>query len=590
MTKLQLDLKRKEKRNANNANNVNIFSVGLNAKVVSMDREIENNKAIFSRDVEKMTDADRLAAYERKYNEDLLPERREADAADRETRKLRKRARSMAKNSNKRYSKLRKKVKDLAGSYAHTAGVDDFDFTVDIIKKFRVPASYSEQDKKAVYALKKNAKGCYQRYLNMKKLYEDMNNNDDEHIEFFNVVVNEYEIAYGEWAHMKELAETLCSVNIRKFTEEEKKKLAAKNKRNDASSRMTYQDGDFKDAFAEQIEKKTTDWNADFDKEIKKLEEEKATSEEKIDVIDYDVEINTLKVKKFLKNEMDKIIKEKKEQENIELTYEEIEGEVNTYLKKVVENAELRFRCDITAAMGILGSRMYSTTYKELVNKYYSSKVSEKYDNLRYLFNFGYAGGKDATEYQGYSFDDLKYYGNISVKLNKKKHKDYTGFIVGNSYSNYEVVKTRAITDPDILAVGKNLWNVYDRAIKVKNGEKLLSAEQEANEIGMYQFKSYLECHFSKRIDAENIDEITLMYTDRKLPKDKAGIIETISNDKSYRELYNYVKYINENPESFGRREDDPPIKITIWTNDKRTIDFDGVKYIFETTKAKSYF
>jgi len=586
MTKLgQLELKRKNKTEAQfmPVDRMNIFSVTLSNRAANMERELEDNKKIFSSEVEKMSDEDRLLFYENKHNVEILPADRAANASEREKRKLRKRARSMAKKSNGRYVKLRKKVFDLARDYSVRKNPAGENFSVKRIEGFKTPSSYSKEQKRKVATLKNNAGKCYARYLSMKCLYTDMENGDSENVEVFNMVANEYEIAYAEWKHMKSLADCLCSVSVKELSEDEKKEGKAKNKRSEEELwEYSPEKVVFNHGFDEQIKKKYIDWDVDFDNEIQKLELEKnGISGNKRDEFDYDVEINTLKVKKFVKGEMEKLIEENKQQGK-NLTVSKIEKDVNAYLKKVTDKCELRFRCPYEAVLGILGGKMHSGNYDELMKKWYSSKAKESTSNL---FTFGYCGGDDATEYQGIDNDNLNVYGYFSVKLNKEKFEDSTSVIVGNSHGNYEKQKGRDLQNPDILAVGNNLRSVYNRAQEVKKGAKLLSAEQEANIVSKYDRKTYFECHFRKTIEASGISEITYMFNREEINDPEMNFERYIQNNKDIREIYSFVKYINANPKDFGR-EGLEPLKLSVWTNDGKTFDFEDMKYILEKAPA----
>jgi len=582
MTKFgQLELKRKNKTEVHfmPEANMNIFSDALRDRAENIDRELEDNKIIFSSEVEKMTEEERIAFYENKHREELLPRDREANASEREKRRLRKTARSQAKNSNVRYVKLRSKVHELAKDYIVNKQIADESFAVERIERFSIPWSYTRAKKKQVAALKKNARACYERYLSVKHLYTDMESNDSQNIDLFNMVANEYENAYKEWNHMKSLADELCVVPVKKISERENDEYREMNKRADCDFMKV--DHNFMNGFRDQITKQDIDWDEDFDAELDKLEKErKGLNGNKDNYRDYEVDINTLKVKSFLNKEMDKLINEKKQLNQGKVpTKAEIEKDVNEYLKKVFDKGELRFRCKCGAALGILGEKMKGDDYEELVKKWYTSECQNGYKDL---FRFGYCGGDDATEYQGRKKDALSGYGEISIKIKKEKFKDSTSFIVGNSYGNYENQKARAISNPDILAVGNNLKAVYERAIEIKNGARLLSPEQEANIVSKYDNRTYFECHYASNIDASTISEITFIDAIKEDGASKEMIIKDIRENKNLREVYGFVKYINANPEEFGREKNDP-LKITVWTGDGMTFNFEDIKYILET-------
>jgi len=567
----------------------NVFDENLSNRAEHIEREIEDNKMVFSREVEKMSDEERLSFYERKNEEKLLPADRETNASEREKRRLRKRARSQAKSSNKRYVKLRRKVYELAKDY--NVGKQNLgeNFDVESVERFEIPSYYTKQQRNEVMVVKKNVRKCREKYLSLRRLYTDMENGDNENIELFNMVANEYENAYGEWNHMVRLAEELGIVENQEpeiventcdnmsYEEKEEAEEAEERKHNAEVENIR-----FLKAYNEQIKKQDIDWEEDFDTELEELESEFETLKAKKDknailasTHDYQVEINTLRAKSLLKKEMDEIIEEKRQQNTGKVpTRKEIENEVNNYLKKVMGKAELRTRSTYKEIMTTLKEKMYrGRLCDNYVENMFTSKCKSKFFER---FRFGFCGGKNPTEYE--DGKRTMENGEISVKLNKAKYIKTTSVLLQEEFGGDVEIKARDISDPDILATVYNLKAVYKRALEVKNGAELLSPDEEARIMSSEGKRLGFHCAFLEDIDASTISEMTYMNISGA---SKEEITEAIRNNNELKEIYMQVKQINANPERYKRDKHDP-LMLTVRAKDGTMISYKTIKSIYE--------
>ena len=298
-------------------------------------------------------------------------------------------------------------------------------------------------------------------------------------------------------------------------------------------------------------------------------------------------------------------------------TPDEVEATVNEYLRRLVEKSQYRFRVSSEAAKLILNSRYFSSKskntgrYNNLVHKQYSENTGL---TAHQSIAFGSLGGDTAKELGacGGDVDFLAAYGKVSFKLNKDRMKGRVTFMAGNSMGMskkdyglightdfYDLKHGRAayIDDangeaPDVTCCGENFMAIYERAraLKAKNWEGMDSAEHEApHTIVDKPFQIYYEAHFHGTVGAAEIEEATMVMSERQgKPKwnfDRKGnwnqTVKDIKNDKEIKGMYDCINIINAHPEVYGRQGMEE-MKLTLWDLSGNMVSYDELKQIFE--------
>ena len=300
------------------------------------------------------------------------------------------------------------------------------------------------------------------------------------------------------------------------------------------------------------------------------------------------------KMKKVLDEEMEKV---KKAYPGV--TEEEVEETINEYLERILDRAEFHMRAKLPRALNILASRAHCAVGNDEYNTFVKKMFSDRPDNpdCSKLINFAYLGSKTPggalfnRTLDGFGTDFLNAYGNIVIKLDKKKFlkEGFVSFLVGNSLENYDEKHSRSAiidkekgTGPDITCCGKNLFNVYKRAAELKkNGWKnMLSAEQEGQLVsGADVSYRYFEAHFHGNICAREIEEVTYVLQTGKASSlsDK----KRIRKDKNLRALYDSVNAVNQHPDIF-KRDKDKKLKLTVWDKSGNCITYPELINIME--------
>lgn len=564
-----------------------------------------------------------------KYNSMYSNERKKKkdDLSDRQKNKLKKDAKKLVRTTKTRRKEMRQKVEKMANTYMESNGLSTTSGQIEYVKQAKVFNDVSKEEKLMVDAVKKTAPIAYKRYVSYGNylaglLKGEKSEKTDKLITF---VTKEYEKAKSEWENINSKIESgklKMEVPIKVMSEADHDNVIHEyNKKNpyhmidkpypDTFSIDTLLTPKVGDDYFEpgemksMLKKRKIDWSKNycFDTKGKSKEEsdeiKKQRDEVKNGLGDEYLE-DCFDVLGHIQSQMEEIIKEEKDKNGVDVTKEEIDELVTTYLKKVVSNSEFCFRCNNDAFMGI-------------IHNYSNSRASDKYDSMFAHFyqqhyipknykgvaqgtlTYGYLGGKNAKEYFGYKNeekDTLSLYGNLSIRLNKEKFKDSVGFVVGNSLGHYKTfegepidrVRGRNTKDPDILCAGNSLKALYKRAKEVKaNNWKTESPEQEAKYVSRSdgdQYK-YFEAHYVGPISAPQIDEVTYIW-DSELSNDieaikKAG---TFKKNTGLRESYEMIKFINANKEKFSR-EDMPDMKISVWDKYGHTVTFNDLKMIF---------
>ena len=220
------------------------------------------------------------------------------------------------------------------------------------------------------------------------------------------------------------------------------------------------------------------------------------------------------------------------------------------------------------------------------------------------IINFAYLGSKHAggylgrKEFSGSKQDGLSMYGDVVIKLDKKKFlkRGNVSFVVGNSLHRYDekhgrsaIVDKEKGTGPDITCCGKNLALVFERAHKLKKDgwKNMVSPEQEAQMVAMDDTSMrYFEAHFHGNVGPGEIEELTYIVRTKRLGKFYS--LHTLEKKKEIRDnpeirkLYDHINIINKNPTKYGRKIDDPKLKLTIWDTVGNSISFAELTSIME--------
>ena len=288
-----------------------------------------------------------------------------------------------------------------------------------------------------------------------------------------------------------------------------------------------------------------------------------------------------------------------------DITEEEIESTVNEYLERMLENAEFHMRAGVNLTGLILQSRSHSREGKDEYNEMIKKMYSNRDDNAdcSKIINYAYLGSKYSggylarNKYSKSQIDTLDIYGNVAIKLDKKKflRNGNVSFVVGNSLHHYDekhgrsaIVDKARNTGPDITCCGKNLARVFKRAHELKQDgwKNMVSPEQEAQMVAKDDMTlRYFEAHFHGNVGPGEIEEITYIVK----PKKTSGFSYTnlegkkeIKNNADIRKLYDHINIINKNPTKYGRKVNDPKLKLTIWDTVGNSISYAELISIME--------
>ena len=574
-----------------------------------------------------------------KYNSMYSNERKKKkdDLSDRQKNKLKKDAKKLVRTTKTRRKEMRQKVEKMANTYMESNGLSTTSGQIEYVKQAKVFNDVSKEEKLMVDAVKKTAPIAYKRYVSYGNylaglLKGEKSEKTDKLITF---VTKEYEKAKSEWENINakiESGKLKMEVPIKVMDEKEhgemienfnSQLLSDEHKIDkDTYMRQTYSIDTLlnskvgSDYFSEvqikdMLKKRKIDWSKnyyfgiDFKKTRKEQEEKYALRDKAKEELKDDYLVDCIDVIGHIQLQMEAIIKEEKDKNGVDVTKEEIDELVTTYLKKVVSNSEYRFRCSPDAFLGMIhkySSCRSTDNYDAMFAHFYQEQYIDK--NIKGLskgtLTYGYLGGKNAKEYVGYKNegkeDTLDAYGTLSIRLNKDQFKNLSGFVVGNSLGHYKVyendgkdrVRGRNIDDPDILCAGNSLKELYYRAKEVKAKDwKVESVEQEAKYVSRSdgnQYK-YFEAHYIGPISAPQIAEATYMLPKNinlspNIPqRDRDEASKKIKTNKSIRKIYELAKYVNDNKDKF-HREDMPDMQVTIWDKYGNTITYNELKTI----------
>lgn len=567
-----------------------------------------------------------------KYNSMYSNERKKKkdDLSDRQKNKLKKDAKKLVRTTKTRRKEMRQKVEKMANTYMESNGLSTTSGQIEYVKQAKVFNDVSKEEKLMVDAVKKTAPIAYKRYVSYGNylaglLKGEKSEKTDKLITF---VTKEYEKAKSEWENINSKIESgklKMEVPIKVMSNNEHLEMLEIFNGNMVSEahKISKQfpeeysiDGLLNkkvdsDYFMESevkgmLKKRKIDWSKNYcykidvtdksEEENKKVEQKEKVKKELGD----DYLADCIDVIGHIQLQMENIIKEEKEKNGVDVTKEEIDELVTTYLKKVVSNSEYRFRCAPNAFIGMVhkySSCRSTDSYNSMFAHFYQKQYIDK--NIKDLskgtITYGYLGGKNAKEYVGYknggAEDTLDIYGSLSVRLHKDKFKNLSGFVVGNSLGHYKVLKNddrdrvrgRDVDDPDILCAGNSLKELYYRAKEVKSKDwKVESVEQEAKYVSRsdgIQYK-YFEAHYIGPVAAPQIAEATYMLPKEiNLSQKYEEGIGKIRSSQSIREVYELVKFVNTNKKKF-HREDMPDMQVTLWDKYGNTITYNELKTI----------
>jgi len=582
---------------------------------------VEEDQVILKAELSEMTEEAKQAAYLDKYNEQIVGNK--MNAKDREAKKLRKKARTMASTAKKRTAELYKKIDQKASEIAQASGLNMENITLERLNSYKLTKAQIKADpkiKKNFETLKKQAPPIYQRYCKMENLYIDMINADTKNNDLLQLVYKQLQDASMEWQHVKEKIDSIC---ITQPIISEERKQQFENEREHLDNNPVFShlsiskddqkklkhdyekeksEGYYEKEIKNSLKKHTIDWNKNDDTIRKEMESLKATIDNKQKEFDSEKDqkeaekkereiaylrkdLHDYEIEMFVRKSVNKIV------ETEQVTPQKVEERITRYLKKIAENAEFRFRANEEVSYMIMQNRSIcggSDDYKQMNSSMYMPFSSKKMDySLRGNLTYGYLGGKNEKEFVGLGNevkDQVDMYGHVSLKLNKEKMKNRTAFVVGNSLHNYDVLSGRSIDDPDLLAVGENFDSVYKRAKELEeNGWKMDSAEQEARRVVTSDGgrMRYFEAHYLGRVSAREIDEVT--YTYRGAFPNIERLKGELAENAELKKLYELIQVINEIPQKYGRDKNDPKIKMTVWDANGNALSSGDLDYIFNS-------
>ena len=606
----------------------------MNEKLSS---EANDTKVMRARSLEHYTLDEVKTQYQERYESKLR--QRDLNASDRQ---IRERAESKTGTA----MKLHKKLQNLCGSLKGFKDVVNLNYTVQLIGSYN-PGQHKKLDKddtKKLGTLKKKAPEIYERFLKLEHVNSLLNGKQNEFPEFCDFARQELERAKSEWERAKELASELVVAksfddveleeepeekNVKKINPKisktkEKNQLAnykslhnkyidyqkmrsmkAGKEKDELEDR--YQKNKINDAHLDQeyimelrdnLKKKTVDWSIVEDKKFNDLK--KKVSKDNYDPADA--------MNYILAYEMRKILAAHKG-----VTPQEVEKTVNEYLKKMVQKSEFHARIKGSIATAILDTRYRggnSTAYSELIEKQFSANSTLKPSQC---ISFGSLGAKNAKGILGPKpgTDPVRGYGNVTIRLNKKKMKGRVSFVCGNSkgmvvgaegglkqgcqLDYYDIKHARSAYideknghEPDITACGLNLSKIYERARELENNNwnGLEDGGREASKtIVDRQDGIYFECQYHGNVSAAEIDEVSyILNTSKQLDLSKMSEndkIDELAKSETFREMYDHINIINKNAEIYGRKGM-KDMKLTVWDMFGHTMSFEEVKALME--------
>lgn len=609
--------------------------------LVALDNEYDVNAFAYENALSQMSEEEKEAArikLEEGYNAEMLQAKKDQAVSDREKKNIRKKAAAKSKNTAKRTKAFRQKMNAFMSEQAKSAGYVGNSLTLSGLESLKADKTMSKEKKANLATLKKNAPLLYGRLKSMETMLENMRNaqsgGDTGMLSFLEA---EYRETQRQWEEMEHKISQMMPVTLPEESTVQSKltfhsqnyevneclfaDLNVEEYRHGKPMTLNEDDCSLTDPINTEIEKnlqkKEFNWERDIQKEFdesnvektklhdvyKKNQKEydelekrrrqltdpeykrfrelgKIVSDGKEAFRNAEKKAKDLEVEVHVKKQMQQIIDESPEPKP---TFADIEKTVNSYLKKVADSAELRFRASPGGVVGILQGRSMcnaSDDYNEMVHSMYSPNTQL---TVKSNLTFGYLGGGNAKEYvgngNGGKNDILARYGKVSLRLNKDKMKNRTAFVVGNSYGNYQTERGRSLNHPDILSAGTYLQDTYKRAKEVEQGAKLESAEREAVKNGCGG-NYYFECHYLGRISAQEIDEVTLVLDGQKLNMKPEVLREEFKNNQNLKDMYDQVNIVNSHLKDYGR-EDGNPIKLTVWDNAGNSLSFNDIKSIF---------
>ena len=548
------------------------------------------------------------------YDQQLVKEHGDAKMKERTRNQIASKAKTMADTTSQRLQDMRAKVKKLAEQVADTTHLDYASVTLTGLAAYKLPKKATAAHKRAIKAVKKTAPEVFKKFRRMENLYQYLQS-EKQDVTFLQFVAGEVETSRAEWQMQVKLIEEYAapeisenqiadevSANDRSCLKDVFKnefividQEAWKKERTVLGGKGTVDGTAIQSQIDESLRKREIDWDRDIAGELReaqatldKMREEQPVQQEGQSEAQVEEErrrrinlqerkVNDLQIESYVKSSMQNLIE--RSTANPKPTMKEIEKTVVDYLKEIGKKADIRFRVGPNAAIGILNGCAVSSPcdeYKDLMKKYYLPHGGAMpMGNLTFV----YMAGKNADEYQGKNDYQpiVGGYGSVAIKLNKEKVKHRCGVIAGNSLYNYDKQKARSLENPDILGVGMNLSEIYERATAIKAGKKMLSAEQEANFLSA-PYK-YFEGEVVGRVAAQDIDELTF-HAHWDLPRDLAGLREEFADMEELKKLYQQVNLVNKEPKKYDR-VGMPPLQLTVWGKNGVTVTYHELKLIF---------
>ncbi len=533
----------------------------------SMNNLLHGDSVLTTVHTQQMTDEQMESAYKQEYFNKLNT--KNAREGTREMKNLKKQSKTKAKNAVALHKKLMELADD--GTDYEAMLENDFELCKIRLHKYIVnkknPASV--ENGKKISAIKKSARSVCERGLKLYHAYQTLEKEKDNYPELYNFAYESYMQTQKEWEYIKDVSEKTFTYQVKINEDVQREYLEDRGKVQGFEREVdldTSEEGadKYEEEFRENMKKKKVDW----------------TKDDGSDGV-------APAVKQKLREGIARI-----QNEFPGVTEDQIESTVNEYLKRLVANTEFRARMKMSSAAHVLNRRYHSKAdrddYMKLVHKQYSKSTNHKNQNC---IGFGSLGGLTAKDYlcYGENVDINQGYGNLSFRMDKDALKGHISFVSGASAHHYDHKYGRsAFVDdvngeaPDITLCGDNLPAIYKRAkeLEEKNWEGMKSSEQEAKYTTTdHAEHPYFECCFHGNVGPAQIVEATYILSSKDFDLRKMDSVREALNNQEFKDLYERIKVINNNPGAYGR-EGKPELMLTVWDLRGNQLSYNDVKSI----------